>query len=37
MAAQSNRENEIFRYVAATVMVGLIMFGVLQLLEVIHV
>ena len=37
MAADTNRENEIFRYVAAAMMVVLITFGVLELMNVIHV
>ena len=37
MATGTNRENEIFRIVAAVLMVGLITFGVLELMNVIHV
>ena len=37
MAADTNRENEIFRYVAGAMMVALITFGVLELMNVIHI
>ena len=37
MAVDTNRENEIFRYVAGAMMVVLITFGVLELMSVIHV
>jgi hypothetical protein len=37
MAVESNREREIFRLVAGTMMVVLILFGLLELMDVIHI
>jgi hypothetical protein len=37
MQNKSNRENEIFKTVIGVMMVALILFGVLQLLNVVHV
>lgn len=37
MQSKSTRENEIFKAVIGVVMVALILFGILQLLNVVHV
>ncbi len=37
MQTETNRENEIFRIVAGALMVVLIVFGVLELMDVIHI
>jgi hypothetical protein len=37
MPVQTNRENDIFRMVAGVMMVAAILFGVLELMDVIHI
>jgi hypothetical protein len=37
MQMDANRQSEIFRVVAGVMMVALILFGVLELMDVIHV
>ena len=37
MQTDTNRQNEIFRIVAGVMMVAVILFGVLELMDVIHV
>jgi len=37
MPVETNRENEIFRMVAGIMMVGAILFGVMELMNIVHV